>query len=73
MLDQVLSILRALVQPSRRARIATTGTEERWAVDPHHNGVCALRLERWMPVDAWRSVFMHDEHLDGFDLDLFDE
>lgn len=25
-----------------------------------------------MPVEAWRSVFMHDEHFDGFDLD-FDE
>lgn len=45
-LDQVLSILRALVQPSRRARIATAGTEERWTVDPRHGGVSALRLER---------------------------
>lgn len=68
MFDQVLSILRTLVQPSRRARIATAGTEESWAVDPRHCGVGALRFKRWMPVEAWRSVLIHGGNLDDFEL-----
>lgn len=58
--DQVLSILRALIQPSRRTGVAAARTEKSWAVDPRHGVVGALRFECWAPVEAWRSVLIHD-------------